>query len=134
MLNVMKFSVLSLFAIVGLVGCSAIPLNPNAQRVIASKSPAPKGCKFVASLVGSQGGALTGGFTANKTMAEGSMNDLRNQAANMNANYVQIEAERAGVTGSFSVSEYGASGSSQQTDVTMNGNAYYCDPKEIGLD
>lgn len=124
------------------LACAAIPLHPNAHRVIATKSPAPKGCKFLGAIVGSQGDFLSGGFTSNKNMAEGAMNDLRNKAAQMNANYVQLETDRAGVTGSYSSSFSGSAwgfsgggyGGSQQTDVTLTGNAYYCEPALIGLE
>jgi len=125
-MKVQKLAAISIMSAFGLMGCSAIRLNPNAHRVIASKDPAPKGCKYIGSVVGSQGGWFTGGWTSNKNLAEGSMNDLKNRAANMGANYVKIEADRAGLTLS--------DGSGSQTDVTWNGNAYYCDPKEIGLE
>ena len=130
------------FGLIGLGGCAAIKLNPNANRVIASKNGAPKGCKYLGSVLGTQGGAFVGGWTSNQNLAEGSMNDLKNKAAALNANYVQIETDRAGVTGTsgggmggdlFGFSGY-SSGSSQQTDVTLMGNAYYCDPREIGLE
>jgi len=129
-----KLAALSILASVGLMGCSAIQLNPNAHRVIASRNAAPKGCKYLGSVVGSQGNFFTGGWTSNKNLAEGSMNDMKNKAANMGGNYIQIEADRAGMTGSSSSNMYGSSGSLAQTDVTWNGNAYYCDPKEIGLE
>lgn len=130
-MKVQKLAALAILAGVGLMGCSAVQLNPNAHRVIASRNAAPKGCKFLGSVVGSQGNFFTGGWTSNKNLAEGSMNDMKNKAANMGANYVQIEADRAGMTGSSDI--YG-NGSLGQTDVTWNGNAYYCDPKEIGLE
>lgn len=114
------------FSCVGLGSCASIALKPHAHRVIASKTPAPKGCKYIGSVVGSQGGLLVGAYTSNKNLAEGSMNDLKNKAADIGANYVQIEADRAGFTHS--------EGSGGQTDVTVTGNAYRCDPREIGLD
>jgi hypothetical protein len=133
-MKVQKIAALSIMSAFGLMGCSAIKLNPNAHRVIATRTPAPKGCKYVGSVVGSQGGAFTGGWTSNKNLAEGSMNDMKNKAANMGANYVQIEADRAGVTGSGGGASGLGAGSLEQTDVTWNGNAYYCDPREIGLE
>ncbi len=131
--------ILSALAIVAIfAGCSAIQLTPGAERIIASKNPAPKGCKFLGSVIGSQGGAFVGGYTSNKNLAEGSMNDLRNKAAGMGANYVQLETDRAGVTGSGSGSvSYGhgfMSSHQAQTDVTLTGNAYYCKPEDIGLE
>ena len=48
------------------------------------------------------------------------MNDLKNKAAELGANYVQIETDRAGNTmsGGFGYFE------GQQTDVTLTGNAF----------
>ena len=52
---------------------------------------------------------------------------------------VQLETDRAGLTGSGSIHTAGQYGGfwtshSQKTDVTQTGNAYRCDPADIGLD
>ncbi|ARG96780.1 DUF4156 domain-containing protein [Legionella micdadei] len=121
-----------------LSGCAAIPTDPQATRVIVSPNPVPKGCKYVGQVVGNQGNFFTGGFTSNRNLEEGAMNDLRNKAAKLGANYVQLVTNRAGVTGSTSGSfdRHGGfvSGGSQQTNVTNLGNAYVCSPKMIGLE
>lgn len=57
------------------------------------------------------------------------MNDLRNKASTLGANYVHLITTRAGMTGSSD--EYG--GSLEQTNVTNLGNAYSCPEKTIGL-
>lgn len=80
-------------------------------------------------VVGNQGNFFTGGWTSNSNLEEGSMNDLRNKAAGMGANYIQIVTNRAGNTGSWD--RHG--GSMQQTNVTSLGNAYSCKPSDIGL-
>ena len=133
-----KAILLATLTALNIQACSAIPLSPGAERVILSRNPAPKGCKFLGSVVGSQGGAFTGGFTSNKNLAEGALNDMRNKGFQLGANYVQIETDRAGVTGSGSIStsQYGLFGasSSEQTDVTQTGNAYRCNPADIGLE
>lgn len=117
--------------------CASIELDPRAQKVIASPNPPPKTCKYKGQVMGNQGNFFTGGFTSNRNLEEGSMNDLKNQAVKMNANYVQIVTNRAGVTGSMSGSfgQNGGfmSGSSEQTNVTNLGNAYSCPAKAIGL-
>jgi hypothetical protein len=112
------------------IGCSVTPLRHGAERIIVTKSPAPKGCKFLGAVVGEQGGSFLGRFTSNKTLAQGSLNDMRNSALDMGANYVQLESESTGVTGGGSYSGY----HSGQTDVTKTGNAYRCVPSEIGLE
>lgn len=121
-----------------ITGCAAIPADPQAKRVIASPNPAPKGCKYVGQVVGNQGNFFTGGFTSNRNLEEGAMNDLKNKASKKGANYIQLVTNRAGVTGSMSGSfdRHGGfmSGGSEQTNVTNLGNAYICPPKAIGLE
>lgn len=113
--------------------CSAIKVKPGAERVIVSKNPQPGGCKFLGTVVGSQGNAFSGGWTSNKNLSEGAMNDLKNKAFDLGANYVQIETDRAGNTMSGNMFHGSGSMSGHQTDVTMTGNAYKCDPEKLGL-
>lgn len=119
-------------------GCASIPAVPQATRIIASPNPAPKSCKYLGQVVGNQGNFFTGGFTSNRNLEEGAMNDMRNKAAKLGANYIQLVTNRAGVTGSMRGS-FGSQGgymggNSQQTNVTNLGNAYHCAPKDIGLE
>ncbi|WP_131783507.1 DUF4156 domain-containing protein [Legionella gresilensis] len=132
-----KILVITSFALLA-GGCAAIPAEPQAVRgVIVSTKAAPQGCKYVGQVVGNQGNFFTGGFTSNRNLEEGAMNDLKNKAVRLGANYIQLITNRAGVTGSmsgFSAQSNGyMSGSSQQTNVTNLGNAYICSPKSIGL-
>lgn len=108
---------LSLFA-----GCAATALRPGAERVMVTRMPPAGECKFVTTLVGNQGGALDGPFTSNRTLAEGAMNDMKNQAIGAGANYVVLETTTAGNT----ISGSRNSMSGQQTDVTHVGNAFFC--------
>lgn len=121
--------VLSAICVTLLAACSATELQPGAERIIVSKKEAPKGCKFLGAVIGEQGGAIGGAWTSNKNLAEGALNDMRNKALGMGANFVQLETNQAGVTGSGSFYSH----SQQQTDVTNTGNAYKCPPEEIGL-
>ncbi len=118
--------------------CASIPLDPQAARIIATPNPAPKGCKYLGQVVGNQGNFFTGSYTSNRNLEEGAMNDLKNKASQLGANYIQLVTNRAGVTGSMggSFDRHGGfiSGSSEQTNVTNLGNAYRCDPKVIGLE
>jgi len=111
-----------------LVGCAAKALRAGAERIVVGHH-LPKNCKFRGQVMGEQGGALTGGWTSNKNLAKGSMNEIRNQALDKGANYVQILTKEAGNT--MSGSGFGFSGG--QTDVTTMGNAYLCPPKSIGI-
>ncbi len=119
-------------------GCASIQVNPEASRIIASPNTAPKGCKYLGQVVGNQGNFFTGGFTSNRNLEEGAMNDMKNQAGKLGANYIQLVTNRAGITGSTggSFGQNGGfiSGSSEQTNVTNLGNAYRCPPKSIGLE
>lgn len=106
----------------GITACSSIDLNDNAKGILVSRSAPPKGCEFVTQIAGNQGNFFTGMYTSNENLEVGSMNDLRNKAADQGANYVQLISDRAGVTGSGGGGGY----SSAQTNVTNLGNAYKC--------
>lgn len=104
-----------------LAGCSATKLSSKGTTVIVTtEHKIPAKCKYVGQVVGNQGNFFTGAYTSNKNMAEGSMNDLRNQAGEMGANYVQLLTNQASGTGGGFDSSY------QQTNVTNVGNAYVC--------
>lgn len=105
-----------------LSGCAATALNPAAARVLVSRQPAPAGCQYLGTVVGEQGGSATGGLTSNRNLALGAMNDMKNEAHALGANYVVLEDSKAGNT--ISGSQNGVSGG--QTDVTNIGNAYFC--------
>jgi hypothetical protein len=115
------------------VGCAVVPLTPGAEKVIVTRQPQPKSCKFLGSVVGQQGGAFSGPWTSNRNLAQGALNDTRNQALELGGNYVTLETDRAGVTGSGSSYEGTGGYYSEQTDVTKTGNVYICPPEEIGL-
>jgi hypothetical protein len=124
---------ISILLIGTLTACASIQLRSEAERIIVSRNPAPKGCKYVGHVIGSQGGSWSGGWTSNKNLAEGAFNDMKNKAAKLGANYVQLETNQAGVTGSAGMYSGTGGGSTQQTDVTNVGNAYRCNPDDIGL-
>ena len=112
-----------------ILSCSATGIRPGAEKIIVTHTIAPKSCKFLGQILGEQGGALTGGWTSNKNLAQGAMNDMRNHALDLGANYVVLEESKAGNTSSGNI--WHTSG--QQTDVTQVGNAYRCPAADIGL-
>ena len=128
-LSVLKPLLLVLPALYLFSGCAAKGVKAGAERVIVTKNAAPKECKFMCTVIGEQGGAFTGGWTSNKNLAVGAMNDMKNGAFDLGANFVSLEVNTAGATQSGS--RWGMSG--QQTDSTYTGNAYKCPPKSIGL-
>lgn len=101
-----------------LAGCAATPLTPQASRILLTPNPAPKGCKYLGTVTGNQGNFFTGAWTSNAHLEEGATNVIRNKAADLGANYVQMFSNRAGVTGN--------EGGQQQTNVVYTGNAYNC--------
>jgi hypothetical protein len=123
---IMKTTLLSIFTpcfiSIFAAGCAATQLHPGAERVLVSHTPAPSDCRFVGTVVGDQGGALTGPLTSNRNLAEGAFNDLKNRAQEMGANYVTLESSTAGNT----ISGNRRSISGQETDVTHVGNAFIC--------
>ncbi|MES2503703.1 MAG: DUF4156 domain-containing protein [Myxococcota bacterium] len=74
-------------------------LKSGADRVILTRNAAPQSCKHLGQVIGSQGNMLTGTMTSNKKLAEGAMNDTRNKAHALGANYVQLETNQAGMSG-----------------------------------
>ena len=116
-----------------LSGCAAIPLEPQANLIIASPNQAPKSCKYVGQVIGNQGNFFSGNYTSNQHLEQGAMNDMKNKANKLGANYIQLITTRAGVTGSLGGSAGSFSGGAAQTNVTNVGNAYKCPAKTIGL-
>ena len=117
-------------ALVASLGCAAAALVVGAERVIVSPQAPPNSCKFAGMIVGQQGGAFSGSWTSNRNLAQGALNELRNQALALGANYVLLVNTQAGQT----LSGNAVSVSGRQTDVTHAGSAYRCPPADIGLD
>jgi hypothetical protein len=65
-------------------------------------------------LTGRGGGTFGGGWITNDKLVEYALNDLRNQAAKLGANYVQHDPPQMG------------SGDGTTTTVTITGTAYLC--------
>ncbi|WP_437627900.1 DUF4156 domain-containing protein [Sorangium sp. So ce1151] len=112
-----------------LPACAAVELNPGAERVIITRQPAPKGCRFRGTVIGEQGGAISGPLTSNANLQEGAVNDMKNKAHEMGSNYVVLENTSTGNT----ISGNRDSISGEQTDVTHMGSAYSCPPRLVGL-
>ena len=104
-----------------LAGCSAVNLESGAQQVRVVTNE-PQGCEYLGEVTGSQGDFFTGAFTSNANLETGARNDMKNQAAKLGANTVQLLTNRAGQTGSMGQ----GSGSMEQTNVTYTGAAYKC--------
>ena len=104
-----------------LSACSATPLDGQASGVRISNVD-PTGCQFLGTVVGNDGGFLTGGWTSNENLEQGALNSLRNKTARLGGNVVSLLTNRAGVTGYYDRD----SGGSSETNVVMSGSAWKC--------
>ena len=95
-------------------GCNTPSLSPKGVRVVASRNPPERDCSSLKYVVGRGGGTFGGGWVANEDLVEYAMNDLRNQAGAIGANYIQTDPPMMG------------SGSGTTTTVTISGTAYRC--------
>lgn len=120
------FTLLTICFAATLFGCAAVKLNSNAQKVLVSPNKPAKGCKYLGQATGSQGNTFTGDLTSNKNLDAGSMNDVRNQAANMSGNYVQILTNRASIAGGGGGYDGTGGGGISQSTATVIGNVYKC--------
>jgi hypothetical protein len=108
-----------------LAACSAVPLDPHAQRIRIVTAD-PVGCEYLGEVTGNQGNSFTGGFTSNANLETGARNDMKNQALQMGANTIHLLTTRAGQTGSMAIAQGSGGGGSEQTNVTYVGAAYRC--------
>lgn len=107
-----------LIVLLQIVGCSAITLEPGAEKVRIVRTEPGKECEYLGEVTGDQGGWLTGGLTSNANLETGALNDLKNKAAKMGGNLVLIITDRAGSTS--------YKGDSRQTNVVITGSVYRC--------
>lgn len=73
-----------------LAGCAATTATPQGASVEIT-TERPNNCRAVGEVVGSQGNVFSGDFTSDEKLMQGARNDLRNKAAAMGANVVQIQ-------------------------------------------
>lgn len=115
--------------LVATLGCNAAELTPEGAEVATSNSAPvdqgfdPSGCKSLGYIVGRGGGAAGGAWVSNESLIEYAMNDLRNQAAALGANYIQNDSPQLGVAG-------GANSGSTTSTATVSGTAYLCSKRK----
>jgi len=98
-----------------LISCAANEPVPESRSVKLSMHSASDNCKFLGEVTGDQGGYFTAELTSDSNLIKGARNELRNNAYNLGANYVEIESQ------SNTHMEEGGMYSS-----TITGNAYAC--------
>lgn len=115
----LKIFILS-FTIFFLIGCAANKLNNNAAALINPDQKIPNGCVLVGQVDGSQGNLITQNFTSGENFDTGATNELRNNAAELGANYVQV------VTAHADTNMFGG-----KMSTTNIGNAYKCSESTV---
>ncbi|WP_169927687.1 DUF4156 domain-containing protein [Labilithrix luteola] len=113
-LSLVLVSLASLASLVTVAGCSTSALSPKGAQVAATRNPPTRDCAALKYIVGQGGGTFGGAYISNDDLVEYAMNDLRNKAADLGANYVQHDPPQLG------------SGSGTTTTVTISGTAYRC--------
>jgi hypothetical protein len=109
---------------VTLLACSTAELSKKGADVITSQSAPvdsgydPKTCKHLGFVIGNGGGAFGGAWISNENLVQYAMNDLRNKAAQLGANFVQHDTPQMGVSGDNK--------GTNTTTATVSGNAYFC--------
>ncbi len=111
--------VASALCILLLASCKTAELSQGGSTVMTGQGEPPStSCKPLGSVVGTGGGAVGGGYISNEALMEYAMNDLRNKAADMGANYVTHGQPQLGVAGDGE--------STATTTATVVGSAYDC--------
>jgi len=94
-----------------LVGCETTELYSHSENVrIRWDAPEQlEQCTEKGTVIGSEGSWYSFWFISNKALTDGALNDIKNQAAQRDANTVDLYAPKS----------FG-------TSVTLMGNAYHC--------
>ena len=108
------------FTIFFLFGCAANKLNDNAANLINSEQKIPESCVLVGQVSGSQGNLITQSYTSGENFEIGATNEMRNNAAALGANYVQVVSVHA---------DNNMFGGKMNT--TNIGNAYKCSESAV---
>lgn len=75
-----------------LSACSAIPLDDVARSVrVLPHEYSFKDCKYLGEAFGLQGTIVSYWFTPNPELTAGALNDLKNKAAKMGGNSIELE-------------------------------------------
>lgn len=127
-----KKSTCSILIALLISACSPAQLNAGAQRIKIVTSE-PEGCKYLGEVTGSQGNNITGAFTSNEDLEIGARNEMKNAAAKLRADTVQLLTTRTGLTSSVGAApaDNTPSGYAEPTTITYTGAAYKCPNKKL---
>ncbi len=101
-------------ALLALAACSTPDLTSAGESVVASPNPPAPSCLAVGHFVGEGGGTFGGAWISNHALIDYAMNDLRNQAGEAGANYVEYDPPSLG------------DGKGTTTTATISGTGYHC--------
>jgi hypothetical protein len=119
--------VLAAVLLLPIASCKTAQLSGGGAQVATSQSAPvdsgwdPEGCKSLGYIVGRGGGSFGGGWISNDQLIEYAMNDLRNEASELGANFVQHDTPTMGQSGSDN--------GTATTTATVSGTAYLCEQK-----
>ncbi len=102
---------------VTLMNCKTATLSNEGAAIENATAPPPATCRSLGPVTGRGGGSFGGGWVSNENLIEYAMNDMRNKAAEMGANYVHYAGNPT----------LGSSEGTTST-ATVTGTAYRCPP------
>ncbi|MBX3228409.1 MAG: DUF4156 domain-containing protein [Labilithrix sp.] len=113
---------LLLLAAVALTACATKPISPAGARVTASEMPPPPSCTALGEVKGRAGGQVTGQFVDGDALVGAALDDVRNEAGALGADYVYVGKPQYGVYfGSVRSASFG-------------GRAYRCSDPAVATD
>ena len=101
-----------------LLACSTPSLQAGSKVVAGMHPPGPE-CENLGTVIGNGGGSFGGGWISNDQLSQYAINDARNKAAALGANYMEVTTPQLG-TGGLST-----------TTATEMGIAYKCPPSAL---
>jgi hypothetical protein len=116
-----------------LVACASAKLTPQGSTVAvltpapSAPSPGARGCRSLGPVVGTGAGPCGSGWVSKKDLVAIAMDDLRDRAADLGANYLAPGTPEFSVAGEFH--------GTRTSMVGVRGTAYRCDgtlPAELG--
>lgn len=115
----MNRTLVSIFALtLALTACATAELSRKGASVVAAQTAPYGDCVVLGTVIGEGGGSFGGGMISNASLVEYAMNDARNKAGELGANYVQLGQPALGVSG--------GDGGTTTTTATVLGTAYRC--------
>lgn len=124
--QVLKVSLL-LISCLTLMSCYRTHLEQQAKTIIISREPPANCCKFVRALVAHEGILFNAYLAPVRQLEIGAMNHLRNQAFELDANYVYLLTPRPNYINKLYAPWFTLPG---KHDITYFGQAYRCPPPD----